>query len=410
MNTAGSMDIWLALPGIYNEGENLVLHCDHIISSNPAEQDGMWIKIERSSTYHVFSYGIYGSATPIEQYRYRLVSQVRYLLHDKFLTVYGDDKWVYTFSLSYMDYQDDPNIRFTTNIGSGAYLSAKHYELSDWREAVWIDIDSSPSSALSSVIQERPIDIVGRIDGSVDFFYDPVIRSTVTMDGLLTRRHPITYSYSPKAASDTIIYYMDVMTYIDEDAARDAGFSTRILRVPNLENGALRAAQVDARKARQSRERHDMTSRFHPQIETGDKISVRYTVPGIGISVSEAFIVEGVSYRVRAGESEINLQGRSAFDRYSPFPRGIVRMLAVPSQEAIGWPIISHGPIPSGIPSALAFGSPTIASGVRTITLTGIATSLAFGSPVITRAAITVVPTGIATAAAFGSPTITGGS
>jgi hypothetical protein len=60
---------------------------------------------------------------------------------------------------------------------------------------------------------------------------------------------------------------------------------------------------------------------------------------------------------------------------------------------------------PTGIPSALAFGTPTVTYGPVTLSPTGIASKVAFGTPVLATSAL--MPTGIESGLAFGTPVAT---
>ena len=61
---------------------------------------------------------------------------------------------------------------------------------------------------------------------------------------------------------------------------------------------------------------------------------------------------------------------------------------------------------PTGIPSAAAFGVPTVVPGVTTLIPSGIASEEAFGTPLLTSV---VKPTGIPSEEVFGTPTVTRG-
>lgn len=88
----------------------------------------------------------------------------------------------------------------------------------------------------------------------------------------------------------------------------------------------------------------------------------------------------------------------------------------IPSAEAFGAPTITAGPVtlsPSGITSAEAIGSPTLTPGPVTLSPSGIPTAEAFGTPSLTATApgaVTISPAGIGSAETLGSPTITPGA
>ncbi len=63
-----------------------------------------------------------------------------------------------------------------------------------------------------------------------------------------------------------------------------------------------------------------------------------------------------------------------------------------------------------GIPSAAAWGTPTVVAGEVTLSPGGIASVAAWGTPSLTAGAVTVSPSGIASAVAWGTPTLLAGA
>jgi hypothetical protein len=79
----------------------------------------------------------------------------------------------------------------------------------------------------------------------------------------------------------------------------------------------------------------------------------------------------------------------------------------IPSAAAFGVPTVVPGVttlIPSGIPSEEAFGTPTLTAVVKP---TGIPSGEAFGTAAVLPGPVTLVPTGIASAEALGTPVVT---
>jgi len=80
--------------------------------------------------------------------------------------------------------------------------------------------------------------------------------------------------------------------------------------------------------------------------------------------------------------------------------------------EGFGNPVVSAGATvvqPDGVASADAFGALTVSAGPVSIVPTGIPSGLAFGTPTITPGALVIGPSGIPAAEAFGSLIVTGG-
>lgn len=261
----------------------------------------------------------------LEQYTYRDsglvfwgVQNIRVIMHDKFITVYAANRWLYTFASAYVFYVDDPEYFIYSEVAM-AFEQINRVQLDDWREAIFIEPESTAFNAIGSIIQERPIEVIGRSDGSVDFFYTPDVHSEITLDGSVVRDHDVT-SEQPSVASDVVVYGTDVMAIVDEKAARDYGFSSRVLRVPSLDSGVIRAARTKLKKDRQAQTIHSVVARFHPAIEVDDQLNVGYTAP-VSQDVADGCIVENIRYRLEAGQNEMAIEGRSAFDDYSSIIR-----------------------------------------------------------------------------------------
>lgn len=84
----------------------------------------------------------------------------------------------------------------------------------------------------------------------------------------------------------------------------------------------------------------------------------------------------------------------------------------IASAEAFGSPTLAPGNVnvgPTGIASGETFGAPTIAAGPVSFSVVGIASAEAFGTPSVTGSQF-VNPTGIPSAEAFGTPTLVPGN
>jgi hypothetical protein len=108
--------------------------------------------------------------------------------------------------------------------------------------------------------------------------------------------------------------------------------------------------------------------------------------------------------------SPTGIASAEAFGTFSVAPGAVsVTPTGIASGEAFGTPTITTGAVavaPNGIVSGEAFGSFSIATGAVSVSPTGIPSAEAFGSFSITTGAVTVSPTGIPSAEAFGSFTV----
>lgn len=84
----------------------------------------------------------------------------------------------------------------------------------------------------------------------------------------------------------------------------------------------------------------------------------------------------------------------------------------ISSAEAFGTPALSYRQIvgPTGIASLEAFGGSSVTPGATQLLPQGIPSAQAFGTPTVTRGATFIFVAGIASGEAFGSPTVTRGS
>jgi len=242
------------------------------------------------------------------------ISQVRVLFHNEFCTVYIDGAWAYTFSFAYTLYPEVLSTQMAFYDGTEAQsgtltvTNVTIKELCDWRDAIFIDLETNAANAIQSIIQQRPVEIIPRSNGSVDFFYEPETRPQVALSNI--RKHTITEDDSKSASSDAIVYYSDVTVLSNEETLEDVGFITRMVRVPELDSGALRAAKVSQKRARQSMYRHHVEGRINLALEIDDVATAAYTPANESLAHNHSFIVESVQLDLSSGNFNMTLEGR----------------------------------------------------------------------------------------------------
>ena len=243
---------------------------------------------------------LYSSGTSAQKYRF--------LFHEDTLSFYQNNRWVWSIVFDELIYTQ------TT------YLSLKLYalvlleftniyirDLHDWREAIYIDLETDGFSALSSIIQERPVEIEPTSDGSLRFYYDR--ERDVVIHPLAPIYHKHRRSLPQDAASDAIIYgAKEVVTIQNHDFSEALGFSTRLIRVPNLTVGGIEAGQRMLERTYQNRNRHEIGIRPDIRIEIGDILNIFYTASGTGRVVSFSVIVETVDLAWSQSQSEVSTQ------------------------------------------------------------------------------------------------------
>jgi hypothetical protein len=231
---------------------------------------------------------------------------------------YHNGQWVTTVALNEIDYENSLIITLSTSTSSLILSNIRESDLSDWREAIYIDLETDGTSALSSVIQQRPIEMFAKPDGSIDFWYDAT-RTTVTA-GREPRTHSYSHVFPSSGASDAIIYGLkDVKTIQDENFARVVGFATKMMRMPDLGIGAMRAAHIILKRLLESAHKHSVDIRPDLELEPGDVYTVSYDDQNkVPSARTASIVVEAVSYEFRASEAQatarMQIQGREEYD------------------------------------------------------------------------------------------------
>jgi hypothetical protein len=202
-------------------------------------------------------------------------------------------------------------VRIATNHDGLQLTSFRILELFDWREAVYIDLDTDGQGAIGSVIQQRPVEIVATADGSISYSYDPV-RSTITQVEDNIRDHTWAEVYPKDAASDAIVYYAEVRTLQDGEYAKRFGLSTKVFRMPDLWTGAVKAAKIAMRKILEQHKMHSIVIRPDMRIEVGDILSVNYIASGTNTPWGADIIVENVTTTYSPENTAMKISGREA--------------------------------------------------------------------------------------------------
>jgi len=246
-------------------------------------------------------------------------THVRMTFHDCFCTLQIDDQWFWTFGFAYIKYPPAPSSGSQTgNIQLSIFGTDQKIvsnieitELYDWREAIWIDMETTSMNAMSSVIQERPVEIIGNYLGEIVFYYTPDPANMAPIEVGYVKEDDVDEEDNQGLASDAIVYYLWQCVTNNRKVAQDYGFITRVFRMPDLTTGAKKAAQVAIRKAYQSTREHTTTLRFYPQIEIGDLVRIKYGLPGLGqAELTYDVIVETLVPNVASTRSTLRITGR----------------------------------------------------------------------------------------------------
>jgi hypothetical protein len=228
------------------------------------------------------------------------------------VSVYLNSKWVYSYNLATVSYPKEITQSLTA-VGQATTISNINLvELSDGREALFVDYESNGDNAISSIIQERPIENYPAVGRYSEFTYTAV-KNDIVIYGISS--YDAVESDSPSESSDGLVYSMDVGISIDLFTAKKLGLVTRLYRLPDLDSGVERAVTAIQKKARQSRHRITIISRLDPRLEVADVVVLNEVViTGTGTKVTDRVIVEDVSIAIQDGEYRSTITGRRDVD------------------------------------------------------------------------------------------------
>ena len=214
------------------------------------------------------------------------------------ISIYMNDQWITTKAFDGLVYEDSLTLGIDVIGISFALYNILIKEMSDWREAIFIDLETDGQSAIGSIIQQRYVETVNLSDGSIEFFYD-IIRDQLTATRI-PRSHKYTREVPINGASDAIIYGpLEVRTMQNADFARELGLSTKLMRMPDLTSGATRAVKLILQKEYESRIKHEMIMRPDLALMVGDIYVVAYNASGTGRAESHSIIVESIAFTMR---------------------------------------------------------------------------------------------------------------
>jgi hypothetical protein len=247
--------------------------------------DGFEIKLKNNAGYSIEEYGFdYESAAV----------RVRIIVHNEFITVMFNSRWVRTFALAYVwhPYEIDLHMKASTNITVTEIVRS---ELDDWREVIAVDVETTGSNAVDAVIGRKPISMWARYDGTVCFAYDP-IRETVEIEHVSSVIK--TMEENDGLCSDAMIYSERVAVALEEEVLEDYGFITRLLRYADLEFGAIVAGKHAMEIAKQAVHYHEIRGRFKPEAEINDILFYDAVMGDDWSHVSGYFIAETMSVNI----------------------------------------------------------------------------------------------------------------
>lgn len=232
----------------------------------------------------------------------------RVVFYNERVSVYANDKWVYSYIYQDVKYQTiPPTLDVSALYGPVTIDELRRVELSDGREAVYADYESNTTSLISSLIQQRPVEVYMAIGRTADYTYD------AELDAINSGK---VYSYeeaiqdNSNMSSDGIVYYADVGVSISQDTAAQVGLITKMYRLSELDTGAEAATAAYQKKALQQRTTVTIRGRLDPRIQPGDVYHIDLIVVPTGYHVSKVVIVEDISIAMNDGSYQMTVTGR----------------------------------------------------------------------------------------------------
>jgi hypothetical protein len=260
---------------------------------------GVWASLMLYYDSDTCSEDVYVGTTTATMY-------LRIVMHDRYISLFNGGEWIYTFTIDFVEYPDTLYIHLVTSVDT-AINNVLLSELCDWREAVYIDMQTNAGGGISDIIQERPIEINPVCSKIVDFSY---YRERDSVTPVNIYRHEVDEAISPNAGSHFIVYGVNTGLVVDEEFMDDSGYLSRFLQLSQLDTGTDLAALLIAQKGREQQESHTVQLAPDIRVEPGDAVNINYTLSGTGTVVSHSLIAEEVSLQIREAVYTMQIKGR----------------------------------------------------------------------------------------------------
>jgi hypothetical protein len=277
------------------------------------QKTGCIIAVQNTGT-NPYLYALDDSLNPIEGLLIGVneSKQMHLVFYNNFCDVYDGDEWRHTFFFDEVTYPKVGTAIAVTGNFNGSITDVTLTELHKSRDAVYIELNTSIQSAISNIIQERPVLIIPKYDGSLMLTYRSnlmPIHMPAKYSLYTSMIHSDSKSTTSKssACSDAILYYKDVSAAVDQAYAEQEGFITRMLSLPNIEEDEIDSvAKLIMRSSREMEVTHTINMRPDLRIEPGDIIDFTYTLSSTGTEYTSGdILVESVSIRLPGNQMQI---------------------------------------------------------------------------------------------------------
>lgn len=235
-----------------------------------------------------------------------LLGVIRIIFHNEFITVYINNNWIHTFAVDTVYHPEEPKIWLNCNTGTVEISDVRLKELADWREAIYVDLETTGQNAISSVVLQRPVEITPNSRGNLVFQYGAE-REQVELDFVTFLA--VSESEPSFGCSDALVQFTKAAAVNDIEYAKDVGFVTRLLNFSDLDNGAIAATRIVQRKGREQRYQFDIVGRFHPSLELGDVAKIS-KVTGNNVALDYLITIESVNINQLKATFTMTAKGR----------------------------------------------------------------------------------------------------
>jgi hypothetical protein len=238
---------------------------------------------------------------------------IRILFENNTITIYRNNDYFHTFYLPSIFYPDDndPDVYLICSSGWAVFptLEILLAELNDWRESIYIESDNVAMSGVSDLIQERPIIILARPDGSVDFFYERSTNIEYSLHDNIIHEHTMD-EVDVAAAVEAIVEGRELMAISLPEYAEEMGYQFSTIHLNSLDTGEKKAARIILKRAVEGAVHHSLRIRPDVRIEPDDLIAISPEVSGTGTILDHSIVVEELFVSINNEEAIMSIEGR----------------------------------------------------------------------------------------------------
>lgn len=233
---------------------------------------------------------------------------VRVFFFNKYVAISFNKKWVYCYVFSTNSYNSPVEAKLK-NVGASSTTLTNIYrrEIYDGRDAIFVDYEADGNSIISSLIQQRAIQVFSTTERNLNFTYQVVNDS---IEAAFVSSYDKEEVDNGQLSSDGLVYFRDIDVSISDDTAKQVGFITRLYRMSELDTGAVESVATRQRMALERKSVIAITQRLDPRVEMNDRIDIDTIIIGTNREIIDSFIVENIGILLENGNYSMRLSGR----------------------------------------------------------------------------------------------------